>query len=46
MTEEEMEAKMDELSGEGNWELYSVGEYTRIYYDLNNGCKTTFMRDD
>lgn len=46
MSEQEMEMHMDERAGEGNWELYSVGEYTRTYYDLNNGDKVTFERDD
>lgn len=43
MSVQEMEAQMDEIAGEGNWELFYIGMYTRTYYNKANGEKTTFF---
>lgn len=45
MREHEIEAKMDELAGVGNWGMYSCGEYTVTYENLTTGSKTTFNKE-
>lgn len=46
MKEQEMEIKMDELAGKGNWELLSAGRFTMTYRNLTTGSKTTFTTED